>query len=359
MKPLLLAMIFLLLISCRSKQETIRPTVQSITESVYASGIVKSKNQYQVFSSVNGIIERVHVTEGDIVRKGDAIITLVSEASKLTADNARLMALYSSEKQNTDRLNELKVNIDLAKTKMESDSVFLQRQRKLWEQSIGSRNELDQRELALKNSVTAYKASLLRYNELKKEINFSARQSRKNLEISNVLANDFTIRAKQNGKVYTLFKERGEMVNTQTPVAVIGEDDQFMMELQVDEYDIAKIKPKQKVFVTMDSYKSEVFEAVIDKIDPIMNDRLRSFKVEASFTSQPPRLYPNLTVEANILINTKENAVTIPRSYLVDESYVLLKSGEKRKVVTGLKDYQRAEVVSGLTTDVILAKPAE
>jgi HlyD family secretion protein len=359
MKAFLLPMIFLLLLSCKSKQETIRPTIQSITESVYASGIVKSKNQYQVFSSVNGIIERVHVTEGDIVRKGDAIITLVSEASKLNADNARLMALYSSEKQNADRLNELKVNIDLAKTKMESDSVFLQRQSKLWEQSIGSRNELDQRELAFKNSVTAYTAALLRYNDLKKQIGFSARQSRKNLEISTVLANDFTIKAKQNGKIYSVLKEPGEMVNTQTPVAVIGEDDQFMMELQVDEYDIAKIKQKQKVFVTMDSYKSEVFEAVIDKIDPIMNDRLRSFKVEALFTSRVPRLYPNLTVEANILINTKENAVTIPRSYLVDESYVLLKSGEKRKVVTGLKDYQRAEVVSGLTTDVILTKPAE
>ena len=31
-----------------------------------------------------------------------------------------------------------------------------------------------------------------------------------------------------------------------------------------------------------------------------------SFKVEAVFTTRPKLLYPNLTVEANIIINTKE-----------------------------------------------------
>jgi HlyD family secretion protein len=149
------------------------------------------------------------------------------------------------------------------------------------------------------------------------------------------------------------------MVNTQTPVAIIGNANEFILELQVDEYDIAKIRIGQKVFVTMDSYKGQVFDAVVNEIDPIMNERSRSFKVEASFISRPPNLYPNLTVEANILINTKENAVTIPRNYLVEETYVLLKNGKKTKVVTGLKDYNRAEVVSGLSRDAIIKKPTE
>jgi HlyD family secretion protein len=336
------------------------PIVQNITESVYASGIVKSKNQYQVFSSVNGIIQQVHVKEGDVVQKGDAIITLVNEASKLNAENAQLAALYASVPQNVDKLNELKVNIDLAKTKMQTDSALLQRQRNLWTQAIGSRYDLDQRELAFSNSLSAYKAALLRYNDLKKQLDFSAKQSRKNLQISNVLSSDFTIKAKRFGRVYTLLlKEPGEMVNTQTPVAIIGNANEFILELQVDEYDIAKIRIGQKVFVTMDSYKGQVFDAVVNEIDPIMNERSRSFKVEASFISRPPNLYPNLTVEANILINTKENAVTIPRNYLVEETYVLLKNGKKTKVVTGLKDYNRAEVVSGLSRDAIIKKPTE
>ena len=90
-----------------------------------------------------------------------------------------------------------------------------------------------------------------------------------------------------------------------------------------------------------------------------MDDRSRSFEVEATFTSQPAHLYPNLTVEANILISTKENALTVPRSYLTDEDNLVLKNGEKRKVVTGLKDYQRVEIIRGLSKDELIKKPSE
>ena len=55
----------------------------------------------------------------------------------------------------------------------------------------------------------------------------------------------------------------------------------------IDEYDIAKIKPGQKVFVSMDSYKGQVFEATVSKIQPIMDNRLRSFEIEAIFISKP------------------------------------------------------------------------
>lgn len=90
-----------------------------------------------------------------------------------------------------------------------------------------------------------------------------------------------------------------------------------------------------------------------------MDNRLRSFEVEATFKSQPPNLYPNLTVEANILISTKENAMTIPRNYLNDENEVILKNGDKRKVVTGLKDYQRVEIISGISKDDLIKMPLQ
>jgi multidrug efflux pump subunit AcrA (membrane-fusion protein) len=218
---------------------------------------------------------------------------------------------------------------------------------------------LEQKELAWKNSVTSYQSTLLRYNDLKRQVDFSAQQSRKNFQISSVVADDYTIRAKQDGKVYSLLKEPGEMVNTQTPVAVIGDAHEFIAALQVDEFDIARIKPGQTVFISMDSYKGQVFEGVVSKINPMMDDRSRSITIEAAFTKPPPDLYPNLTVEANILISTKKNALTIPRTYLVDENYVFLKDGEKRKVVVGLKDYQRVEIVSGLHKDAVIKKPSE
>ena len=172
------------------------------------------------------------------------------------------------------------------------------------------------------------------------------------------MAGDYNITAKQSGKVYKIMKEAGEMVNAQTPIAIIGDANNYLLELEVDEFDIGKIKPGQKVFVTMDSYKGRVFEATVMRIDPIMNQSSRSFTVEATFNTKPENLYPFLTAEANILIHTKENALTIPRNYLLDDEHVLLENGEKKKVTIGLKDYQKVEVLSGLTKDDVLQKPA-
>lgn len=149
------------------------------------------------------------------------------------------------------------------------------------------------------------------------------------------------------------------MVNTQSPVAIVGDATGFILELQVDEYDIARVQPGQKVLLSMDSYKGQVFEAEVKKINPLMNPQSKSFTVEAAFIKPPPALYPNLTTEANIVIAVKEKALTIPRNYLLEGDFVLLPGKEKEKITTGLKDYQKVEILSGLTVNDVILKPAE
>jgi HlyD family secretion protein len=350
--------LFLLLSSCKKEQENTQVTAEDITESVYASGIVKSKNQYQVFSTVNGLIERVFVSEGDVVKVGDPIFQVVNKTAELNTENAQLAAKNATLDANADKLNELRINIDLAKNKMENDRSLFERQSNLWVQQIGSKNELDLRELTYKNAKTTYEAAQLRYNDLKKQINFTAQQSKNNLKISSTIKDDYVIRSTINGKVYSLLKEKGEMVNPLSMVAIVGDAAAFLLELYVDEYDIAKIKLGQKVFISMDSYKGQTFEAKVEKINPIMNERSRAFLLEASFVTKPSALFPNLTTEANIVIQTKEKALIIPRTYLVDDSYVLNKKNEKIKVETGLKDYQKVEILRGLSlNDVIYKQP--
>ena len=149
------------------------------------------------------------------------------------------------------------------------------------------------------------------------------------------------------------------MVNTQTAVAIIGDASKFYIELQVDEYDIARMLVGQQIIVSMDSYKGKVFEAKISRINPLMNERSRSFTVEADFITRPTVLFPNLTVEANVVIQTKEKALTIPRAYLTDDSFVWISAKEKKKVSVGLKDYNKAEITSGLKAGDIIYKPVQ
>jgi multidrug efflux pump subunit AcrA (membrane-fusion protein) len=107
----------------------------------------------------------------------------------------------------------------------------------------------------------------------------------------------------------------------------------------------------------MDSYKGQVFEAKVSKIVPIMNERNKTFLIEADFNKAPEKLYPNLSAEANIVIQTKEQALLIPRNLLVDQQYVLLANGERRLVQTGLADYEQVEILSGITTADELLMP--
>jgi multidrug efflux pump subunit AcrA (membrane-fusion protein) len=345
------------IVSCAKKEQTIKPTRENIVVSVYASGYIKAASQYQVFANVSGIVQQVWVQEGDTVQESQPMFTLLNETSKLSKENAALAAEYNDYAANQAKLREMEINIEFARNKMQNDSLLWVRQQSLWAQQIGSRNDLEQRELAYKNSKTAYHAAMLRYDDMKKQLQFLSRQSKKNLSISQQQLNDFTVKSEIHGRVYSILKEKGEMVNPQTPLAVLGSANEFIIELQVDEYDIVKIKNGQPVFVTMDSYKNEVFEAEIIKVFPLMNERSKTFTVNAAFKKMPEVLYPNLTVEANIVVDSKTNVLTIPLNAIGDSSYVLKKNGDRVKIETGLRDYKKTEVLSGITESDELIQP--
>jgi multidrug efflux pump subunit AcrA (membrane-fusion protein) len=129
--------------------------------------------------------------------------------------------------------------------------------------------------------------------------------------------------------------------------------------MQVDEYDILKIKKGQSVIVTLDSYKGQTFEAKVTKINPLMNERSKTFIVESEFVKAPELLYPNTSFEANVVLFSREKALLIPRSCLIRDSLVIKSNGDTIKVKTGLKDYQKIEILSGITAADELLIPKE
>ncbi|MBK9639804.1 MAG: hypothetical protein IPO72_00560 [Saprospiraceae bacterium] len=90
-----------------------------------------------------------------------------------------------------------------------------------------------------------------------------------------------------------------------------------------------------------------------------MNERSKTFLVEAEFMERPEILYPNISFEANIVISSKDKAMLIPRKYLVNDSMVIKSNGEKVIVKIGLKDYQKVEILSGVSPEDELLEPPE
>lgn len=339
--------------------EVISPTVESITESVYASGIVKAQDQYEAYLLANGPVQKIFIEEGDTVQIGTTILQVFNETEKLRRESAQLAQSFADQQANQSKLRDLELSIQLAKSKLQNDSILNERTKNLWKQGIGTAVELEQRELNYQNSKTAYESQLLRYKDLKREIEFNSKSAGKNLRISEVLESEYLLRSKLDGVVFSILKEEGEMVTPQTPIAIIGKAGDFLMELQVDEYDISKVKPGQKILVSMDSYKEEVFEGKVSKIFPIMDAKTKTFKVEAIFSKAPPRLFPNLTLEANILTEVKESTLVIPRNYLWNDSFVINSEEDTIPVKVGIKNFQYAEILEGISESTQLIRPRQ
>ncbi len=350
----------LFVISCSKKDNgEIQPTKGSITESVYASGVVKSENQYTVFATVSGVLQKINVTAGQAVTTGQPLFQIESDKAALSTENARLAYQLSNENSRyiQDKIAEMETKVEAAKDKLALDQSVYNRNKNIKQYNIISEVEYERVELAYKNSKSNYEAALKQLSQLKLQLQNEQSKSNINLKINEKSQSDFTVKSAINGELFDVLVKEGTLVNPQTPLAIIGQKNAYLLELDVDENDMVRVKLGQKLIVTMDSYKGQAFEATVDKIYPIMDVRSRTFKIEAHFTNPPKKLYPNLTAEANIIVRTKKEALTIPRNYLIENQYVLVNGDEKRKVKIGLSDYQHVEILDGLTAEETIYKP--
>ncbi len=197
-----------------------------------------------------------------------------------------------------------------------------------------------------------------KYQRTKDELQTQLKQAQNHYKASLVNSADFTIKSRINGKVYALYKNSGEIVNTVEPLAMVGSSSIFIIEMLVDEVDIVKIKEEQSVVVTLDAYNGKVFKAKVHKIYPKKDERNQTFVVEALFDMPPDILYPGLSGEANILIEEKKDALTIPKQYLIDNNKVKTKEGIIM-IEVGLESMDRVEILSGVTDMTWIYKPKE
>ncbi|GAA4325032.1 hypothetical protein GCM10023164_26350 [Christiangramia aestuarii] len=352
-------MLCLLIFSCDKPRDKIKPTFGPISEFVYASVNIQPDSLYEVFSAVNGILEKEFVVEGDTVEPGQPLLQIINSNPRLNTKNA-LLAYDLAKKNlsgNSTILSGIKEEIETARLKLNNDSIYFKRQEKLWQQEIGSKVTYEQKKLEYELSKNQLELLQNKYSRTRNELETQLQQAYNNYKNSLIITEDYTITSKINGMVYALYKKKGESVTTIEPIASLGSASVFVIEMLVDEVDIVKLQKGQQCFVVLDAYENEVFKAVIHKIYPKKDQMNQTFKVEARFTDIPPTLYPGLSGEANILIGQKENTLSIPRDYLIEDSKVSTDDG-MIKVQVGMENLEMVEILSGITKDTWIYRPS-
>jgi multidrug efflux pump subunit AcrA (membrane-fusion protein) len=357
MKIIVNLVILSLFLACSRRQGQTLPVEQNLTESVYASVTIQPDSLYQAYSIVPGILDKNLVEEGDLVLKNQALLQIVNSTPKLNSENAKLALDLAKENYNGSAaiLSSIEDEILAATLNFKNDSVNYFRQKNLWNQSIGSKIQYDTKKLAYELSSNELKLLKSKYNRTKKELETILKQAQNNYQVSLISTNNFSVESKINGKIYALYKESGEIVNTNEPLASIGSATNFIIEMLVDEVDIVRIAKNQKVVINLDAYRGDIFTGAISKIYPKKNKQNQTFVVEAIFNETPNVLYPGLSGEANIIIAKKDKILTIPKTYIIDNNKVMTDSG-LITITTGLENMEFIEVLSGIDSKTYIYK---
>jgi HlyD family secretion protein len=355
---ILLILVYLLLQSCNKEQEKTKPSLQSISESVYASVTIVPEDLYNVYAQSPGLLERVYIKEGDLVKKGQALAQIDNNSQRISVESAKLNVDFASQnsQKNAAILAGIAEEIKSVDDQIKLDSINYQRQKNLWDKGIGSKSELDNRQLKFDLLQNNRKVLRKKYQQTKLELDNNYKQSQYSLQKVQSTLDDFIIKAKMDGKIYDLRKEEGELISIQEPLAQIGKENSFVIDMLIDEVDIAKVSPGQLIYITLDAYKDQVFEASLSKIYPLKDTRTQTFQVEGRFTKEPPKLFAGLSGEANIVLTEKKNAITIPLDYLMQGKKVQTEKGEV-VVETGISNMSFVEILSGIDTSTVLLKP--
>lgn len=366
MKAIITSVFFallLLLASCKG-EKTIEPVRKSITEAVYASGFVAAREEYKVFALADGAITAKYHEAGDSVKAGEALFQIQSNAqsAKSQANEAILQQARLNAADNSPILQDLQIKITNAETQLRTDESNFNRYKNMFEGGAISKSEFDRVKTIFeisKNNVQAAREAYKRTrDQLKIDIsNATAQQAASSQDLAN-----YQLRSLINGVVYDTYKENGESVRRNDVMALVGAADGKYLQLSVDQQDIGRIQSGQEVLVKMDVFANRIIHARVSRIYPGMNQNDQSFRVDAVFTEPLELSFIHTSVEANIVISKKDNALVVPRNAVRNGNELVVKSTPTNKTIKikkGLENLEEVEVAEGLSEHQTTVLPKE
>lgn len=349
-----------LVFSCSEERESTKVTQASITESIYSSVTLEPEFLYSVYSEVPGKIIKFQKETGDSISFGDVICIIDAVGAINNSENAalNLKLIQNQLFGDANVIDELKEEINVARQQYTIDSMQLTRVEIMIAKNIAAATELEQAQLRARSSKTRKEALIAKKNRLQRELKIQQQQAKNAYESALSTSSGATITSIVDGLVYEIFKENGELVNAQQPIAMIGSKSDYIIRLLIDEVDITRVEIGQKVKINLEAYPGETFVAKVTQIYPKMDPKTQSFEVTAKFVESPPKLYLGLTGEANIIVRKAENTIVIPREYVINETFVETESGLK-KITPGLKSLSNVQVIDGISSGQLIYLPQE
>jgi HlyD family secretion protein len=349
--------IFLLFIcaaaACSRSGTTVNPVRKDVIETVYASGKIIPENEYRVFALSSGTIKEKAANEGDSVRAGAVLYNISSDApaARLEAANSLLQNAQENLSSRSRVLNDIRLTMESADIKYKNDSANYFRLKNLFDQNATSKSAVDNAFTTFTISRNQKKSAEEKYYATLAELSVAMKNAKSQAAAARSDFDNYSIRSESSGTVFQLMKEPGEAVRAGEIVALLGETFRRIIRLSVDQQDIGKIKPGQEVLLKADVSGNTVYHASVSRIYPVMNEIDQTFRVDAVFMDTIRQPYVHSSVEANIIISQKKNALIIPRAALVADDSVQVKQDGKTKTIfveTGIRTLDDVEIVRGL-----------
>jgi multidrug resistance efflux pump len=282
----------------------------------------------------------------------------VSELNVNTAKNILELARENAGDKSP-ILTALKQDVASAKTKYGLDSTNYYRYSNLSKENAVSQAALDQSRTQFEISKQTYVKAVNNLESTRDRLRVELQNAENQYQAQLLNKNDFTLFSAIRGKVYDILPDEGALVSPGMPLVEVGDGNQFYVEMSVDEMDIALIKKGQEIVFEIDAFREKIFNGKVTEVFLRVNPANKISRVLASIeAAEPAAFHSGMSVEANIIVSQKKNALVIPREFIKDGNKVkLASSGEMKEIKKGVEDLLYIEVLEGLEESSEIQKP--